>query len=301
MTPAELRTSPKKRARRPQARSLPLRRAILAVAAEYDRMSVRQLFYQLVTRGVVEKTEQVYKRVADAAVQLRLSGELDYRAIADGHRERRGPRGYDGLTDALDDMHRLYRRNYWRMQPLTVEVWCEKDALSGIIHPVCAALGVTYVAVRGFPSVTLKYESARALAELGKPAIIYYFGDHDSAGRAISAGLEADLRAHGARVTVKRLALEPAQIERYRLPTRPNKSSDSRHRAFVEAYGDAAVELDALPPNVLTTLVENCIRHHIEPRAWAEAQRVEALERETLASIARLPLAPGTRYGLAAD
>jgi hypothetical protein len=39
-----IRTSPKK-ARTPQRRSLALRDAISAIAAEYDRLSVRQLFY----------------------------------------------------------------------------------------------------------------------------------------------------------------------------------------------------------------------------------------------------------------
>jgi len=66
-----MRSSPKK-ARKPQSRSLPLREAILAVVAEYERMSVRQLYYQLVSRGL-PKTERAYKRVCDAAAQLRLA------------------------------------------------------------------------------------------------------------------------------------------------------------------------------------------------------------------------------------
>lgn len=88
MTMQDMRTSPKK-ARKPQARSLPLREAILAVAAEYERMSLRQLYYQLVSRGL-PKTERAYKRVGDAATQLRLDHSLDYRKIVDGSRTRFG-------------------------------------------------------------------------------------------------------------------------------------------------------------------------------------------------------------------
>src|SRR5215212_4871719 len=84
----EVRTSPKK-ARKPQQRCLALREAIVAVAAEYERLSVRQLFYQLVSRGIVEKTEHAYKRVCAAAVQMRLGGSLDFRKVTDGHRSRR--------------------------------------------------------------------------------------------------------------------------------------------------------------------------------------------------------------------
>lgn len=168
--------------------------------------------------------------------------------------------------------------------------------MSGVIYPVCDELGVPYVATRGFPSITLMYESAIELAERGKPAYIYYFGDHDASGRAISANLEGDLRSHGAPVEVRRIALEPAQIIDYDLPTRPGKKTDSRHKRFADEYGDHAVELDALPPDVLVQLVEACIRQHINPHLWHAAERTEHLERETLASIARLPLEAGRRY-----
>jgi len=293
----DMRTSPKK-ARKPQARLLYLRDAILAVAGEYDRFSVRQLFYQLVARRVIDKTEQTYKRVCDAAVQLRLAGELPYGKIADGHRTRRAVYQHGGLQEALENAFDLYRRNYWLDQARHIEVWCEKDALSGVILPVCETYGVTSVATRGFPSLTLIYESAMTLVGIGKPAVIFYFGDHDASGRAISNKLEADLRAHGARVTVQRVALNPAQITQYALPTRPGKWTDSRHAKFAARYGDACVELDALPPDVLTDLVEERILAAIDIAAWQRVREAEALERETLASIAAIGWEPGVVYHL---
>ena len=293
----DVRTSPKK-ARKPQARSLPIRAAVAEVAAEYDRMSVRQLYYQLVARGVIDKTEPAYKRVCDVSAQMRLDGSLDYRAIVDGHRSRRVVFAHDGLRSALEDAHLLYRRNYWLAQPTHVEVWCEKDALTGVIQPVCEAYGVTYVACRGFPSITLRYESAFALAQTGKPARIFYFGDHDPSGQQISTNLEPELRQHGADVTVERMALHPWQVDRYRLPTRPAKRSDSRHAAFVAQFGDATVELDALPPSVLVDLVETAILSMIEHEEWARAREIEELERETLASLVALPFAAGETYRL---
>lgn len=296
----EMRTSPKK-ARTPHARTRVLHDAILTVAGAYDRMSVRQLFYQLVAHRVIEKSEQAYKRVCDAAVQLRLSGTLPYGKIADGHRTRRAVYQHGGLAQALENAHDLYRRNYWLDQPGHVEVWCEKDALSGVIQPVCEAYGVTYVATRGFPSLTLVYESAVALARIGKATTLFYFGDHDASGRAISANLEGDLRGHGANVAVRRMALNPDQIEAYALPTRPGKWSDSRHAAFAARYGDACVELDALPPDVLTALVETCITDTIDVGAWMRARHVEEMERETFATIAAIGWQPGVTYHLPAE
>lgn len=292
----EVRSRPKK-ARTPRASSLPLRQAILDVAAQYERLTVRQLFYQLVSRGL-PKTERDYKRVGDAAVQLRLSEELPYQKIADGSRTRRPVYQHGNLGAALERTQELYRRNHWLEQPVGVEVWCEKDALSGVIQPVCERWGVTYVATRGFPSVTLRYESAMALRDSGKPTRVYYFGDHDASGRTISANLEAELRQHGAQVQVLRIALEPEQIADYRLPTRPGKETDSRQAKFAARYGDASVELDALPPHVLEALVESCIEREIDQDRWARTERVEALERQTLASIVRIPWQLGQTYNL---
>jgi hypothetical protein len=278
----DLRTSPRK-ARKPQARSLPLREAIETVADDYERLTVRQLFYQLVSRGAVEKTEGAYKRVCDAAVQMRLDCSLPYGKIADGSRVRRRPATWGGAKEILEETADVYRRDYWSRQPCRVEIWCEKDALTGVIQPICDEYGVTYVATRGFPSVTLLYESAVQMAEVGLPFHVYYFGDHDASGRAIDSNLESELRRHGAFVIVERVALEPWQIEEYRLPTRPGKLSDSRHRKFAAEFGDASVELDALPPGVLTQMVRESIEECIAGDEWEKARRIEALERKTLA------------------
>ncbi len=296
----EVRTSPKK-ARKPQSRSLPLRAAILDVAAEYERMSVRQLFYQLVSRGAIEKTEQAYKRVCDMSVQLRLDGSLPYTKIADGHRSRRVAYMLSSLADAIEDTALSYRRNMWITQPAAVEVWCEKDALTGVIQPICEEYGVPYVATRGFPSKTLLYESAREMIGRNKPTIVYYYGDHDASGRAISQSIEPELRGHGANVEVIRDALEPYQISIYRLPTRPGKTGDSRHAKFAAEYGSQSVELDALPPNVLTSMVRFVIRRHIDVDEWLRMEQIEEQERITLQSLATIAWTPGVRYLLPED
>jgi len=295
-----LRTSPKK-ARKPQWRTQLLWDAITTIANEYERMSVRQLYYQLVSRGAILKTEAEYKRVCDASAQMRIAGVLPYDKIADGHRVRRSVFAHDGLADALESAHELYRRNYWIDQPQHIEVWSEKDALTGVILPVCDAYGVTYVATRGFPSITLRYESGIALQRVGKPATIFYFGDHDASGQAISANLEDELRMHGADVTVQRMALNPDQVQSYALPTRPGKRSDSRHAKFEREFGDASVELDALPPNVLTQMVRESIASVIDLDQWKEAMKIEALERRTLESITRIHFEPGVVYGFKDD
>jgi hypothetical protein len=253
---------------RPRAKTLELWDAISSVVADYERMTVRQLFYQLVSREHIDKTEREYKRVSRTSVNMRRAGALPYKKIVDNNRDKVTARTQTGLVDALEDMAADYRRDPWLAQPRYVEVWVEKDALSGIIQPICTNHFVPFLACRGFTSETVRHITARKIITSEKPATILYLGDHDPSGRAMGDGLAEQLRGHGADVTVQRIALEPDQIRQYNLPTRPSKKSDSRHHRFVEEYGNASVELDALPPDVLEALVTNAIASLIDVTAW---------------------------------
>ncbi len=280
-----IRTSSKK-LRKPQKRTLAFHRAILDVTERYEQMTVRQLFYQLVARGL-NKSESQYKRVSDAAVQLRLSGRLSYEKIVDSSRTRRPVYQHGSMSEALWSASQVYRRNRWIDQPANVEIWCEKDALSGIVHPICQEYGVTYLALRGFSSASLFYESAMDLRRIKRPTRIYYFGDHDPSGYAVSDRLEDELLEHGADVTVKRVGLLPQHLREYNLPTHPAKTTDSRYKGFVRKYGKSVIELDALPPDVLEGMVRASIEENIDRETWHKAMEVERLERETLEEFAK--------------
>lgn len=275
-------TSPKK-ARKPQGRTLPLMDAITEIVREYDRMTIRQLYYQLVSRGSIEKTEAAYRRVCDISGQMRIAGTLPYGKIADGNRQRRHVAQWGGPAELLEVATVQYRKDRWEQQGWHVEVWCEKDALSGVLLPVCEQWGVTYVATRGNPSMTLIYESAMFMAALPQPTLIVYVGDHDASGRGISDRLEAQFAQHTEGVAVTRVALNPDQIREYRLPTRPSKQTDSQHAKFAAAFGDASVEVDALPPDVLTEIVAGEIIGMIDAHKWQAAGEAERRERQSLA------------------
>jgi len=291
------RTSAKK-ARTPQGRTLPLMDAITAIVREYDRMTIRQLYYQLVSRGSVEKTEAAYRRVCDISGQMRIAGTLPYGKIADGNRQRRSVAQWGGPAELLESATAQYRKDRWEHQRWHIEVWCEKDALSGVLLPVCEQWGVTYVATRGNPSMTLIYESAMFLNALPQPTLIVYVGDHDASGRGISDRLEAQFAQHACDLLVARVALNPDQIAAYQLPTRPGKTTDSQHARFAAAYGEASVEVDALPPDVLTGIVRDQIVAQIHVPAWQAAGEAERLERQSLAdftaNLSALGIDPGT-------
>ena len=273
--------------------------AIAAVVAEYEVMTVRQLYYQMEMRGFVGKTDADYDKVQRACLQMRRQGELSYDKIVDSSRERRTVYQYSGMRQALEDLHETYRRNYWLDQPVHVEVWCEKDALTSIINPVCQGYGVAFQALRGFDSESFAYESAKDIKAIGKPARIYYFGDHDPSGWWIVRGLEPQLRDFGADTTVMHMGVTPAQVSNMGLPTRRGKRSDKRYPGFVQHFGsDSCTEVDAIAPDTLRDMVESCILRNIDVESWMRAKSLEKLEIETLESLQAAGFVPGQRYSV---
>ena len=80
------------------------------LAAQHP-MTVRQVFYQLVTREVIAKTEGEYKTtVIRLLTEMRLAQEIPFSWIADSTRWMRKPNTYDSLKDMLDLTAQTYRR-----------------------------------------------------------------------------------------------------------------------------------------------------------------------------------------------
>src|SRR5262249_24048740 len=160
-----------------------------------------------------------------------------------------------------------YRRALWDDQDVYVEIWSEKDELAGVIFEVTREWDVPLMVTKGFPSESYLYEAAQHISELGKPAYLYYFGDHDPSGVAIDPSTAKGLRrlAPEAEIRFVRVAVTPEQIRELQLPTRPTKTTDSRAKNF----DGESVEVDAIEPDVLRQMVRDCIENHIDPEALA--------------------------------
>lgn len=243
-------------------------------------VTVRQMFYALTVAGAVEKTEAGYSRVGYHLLRLRRWGLIPYDWIADNTRYMRKPASYADLAACLENTRKTYRRALWRDQGVYVEVWCEKDALAGVISDVTEEWDVPLMVSRGFASETFLYSAAETIKAQGRPAFVYFFGDHDPSGRAIVETVERRLREFGAVFHFEQVAVLPWQIEAWGLPTRPTKRSDSR----AKGWEGESVELDAIPAARLRELVRERIESHIDAQVWQRTRSIEAAERESLAA-----------------
>ena len=262
-----------------------IRGGIFGLLAENHPMTVRQVFYQLVSLGFVAKTDTEYKStVIRLLTEMRRSETIPFGWIADNTRWMRKPASFSSLEQALKRTAELYRRSIWDSQDVYVEVWLEKDALSGVLYDVTARWDVPLMVTRGYPSLTFLYSAAEAIADQHKPAYLYYFGDRDPSGVDIDRNIEEGIRefAPGADVHFQRIAVTPDQITAWNLPTRPTKPSDTRSRTF---KGES-VEVDAISPPRLRELTEQCILQHIDEYELEAIELAEESERDLLTKMA---------------
>lgn len=278
-------TSTVRRTRRTNAELETLDRAVYEELASDNPSTVRHTFYRMTVLGLVEKSQSGYRVVQREVLKLRRAGVIPYAWITDNTRWRVKPETHSSLGNALADMHEYYRRALWADQAVYVEVWCESDSVAGVINSVTGKWDVPLMTARGFSSEGYLYSSGEELASVGKPAFIYYFGDHDPSGLIIPEKIEAGLRRFAplAEIHFERVAVLPEQIAAWSLPGKPPKATDTRSKSFA----GECVEIEAIPARTLRAMVENCITRHVDDQQLAGTLAVEKQERETLSHVLR--------------
>lgn len=248
-------------------------------------MSVRGAYYQATVVELIEKTESGYTKIQTNLVAMRRNGKLPYDWLTDNTRWQRKPQTFRSIEQALNETASFYRKSLWQNANAYVEIWLEKDALSGVIYPVTAEYDVPLMVARGYASLSFLHSAAEYIDSLDVPTFIYHLGDYDPSGVNAGEKIEETLRelAPKADITFKRLAVTPEQIAEWRLPTRPTKKSDTRSKGF----GDISVELDAIAPNRLRQLVREAIEIHLPVEQFAILKVAEKSERDALRMFAQ--------------
>jgi hypothetical protein len=171
--------------------------------------------------------------------------------------------------------------------PVYVEIWVEKDALSGVLFEETKIYDVPLMCARGYSSLSFLHSAAMAIKAIDKPAHIYHFGDLDPSGVDAARDIEAKLRRYApdAEIHFERPAVTRAQVEEWNLPTRPTKLTDTRAKRFGSA---TSVELDAIPAHKLRELVRECIARHVDQNQLRILRVAEESERSFLKSVATI-------------
>ena len=128
------------------------------------KMTLRQLFYQFVARGLIENSFKEYKRLKDTMSAARWQGKLDLdcledrgRSFTNGESTERNLDLDHGLKQAARYMRSIPNWavdfGRWLGQDVVVSVAFEKAALMPVFEGVCKLSGVSCFAFRGYPSI----------------------------------------------------------------------------------------------------------------------------------------------------
>jgi hypothetical protein len=247
--------------------------------AQGFKLTVRQLYYQLVARGVVENTVQSYKRITSIVNDARMGGLLDWDAIEDRTRDFIRRTRWETGSQILAASSNSFHIDMWSNQDCRPFVIVEKEALVGVLQGVCYDFDVPLLAARGYPSSTVLRDFVESdIAANGHQHIqIFHLGDHDPSGIDMTRDLQERLslfaEPHGINVALDRLALNYSQIEKLKPPPNPAKETDSRFAHYRKRHGDKSWELDAIPPTALSNIVRVALSGIQDGNAWVD--RVE--------------------------
>lgn len=242
------------------------------------RLTIRQLYYQLVARGHIENTVRSYDNTVALMTNARMAGLIDWDAIEDRTRGVVERNHWSSGGEILDAVASQYHEDLWQDQPHRVFVVVEKEALAGVLERTCREWDVPLLPARGYPSATTLREFAKGrIMRASQKIVVLHLGDHDPSGIDMSRDLQERLELfsrHTTPIDFRRLALNMDQVEEQSPPPNPAKITDSRYASYRALYGEESWELDALSPQYLHKLVSTEVEGLIDFARWNERCKV---------------------------
>lgn len=273
-------------------------RTILDEYKEEGRtLTVRQLFYQLVSRDVIGNEFSEYRRLRDKVSKGRKGGYLDWGMIVDRGRPLRQRKRWDSPEEILKASARDFHIDLWQDQRLRPEVWIEKNALVEVIADTCRRYDVPYRSSKGYDSDSKMWRAAQRFgavmdgekSDRDEPAIpendveqipvVLHLSDRDPSGFDMTRDLKEKFELFGLQLPIKRFALTMQQVREHDPPPSFAKRSDTRYESYVEEQGTRECwELDALEPAAIESIVEEAIQKQIPDRDAFDARKEQREE-----------------------
>jgi hypothetical protein len=263
---------------------------VSVIADNYDilPLTLRQIFYLLVSNHNYDKTERAYSRLCETMNKARRAQFIGMDSIRDdGFREisNSGWESEQSIIEAIKESAATFRLDRQEGQNPHLMLWCEAGGMVPQLVNAAQDFGVPVLSSGGFDSLTTKHDMAKAISEYTSVEILH-IGDHDPSGVHICSSLGEDLLAFldhfgfKEMLTVTRLAVTPDQVQEMGLPTAPAKSTDRR------SFSGQTTQAEAIPPKRLREIVIKAIEDRRSRATFEEILGQEQAIRESL--LARL-------------
>ena len=269
------------------------------------KLTLRQLYYQLVSRDVIPNKQSEYSKLSTLLKEGRMGGIVDWDAIEDRLRQPSSPSSWETPQSAMESLISQYKLPRMEGQQNYIEVWVEKDALSGVLKRVTEKYHIPILVNRGYSSASAMFDAynrfKNGIKEIldgnpddGANVIIFYLGDFDPSGMDMIRDVEDRIREFATKdfeyfpLEVIPIALTKEQIKKYNPPPNPAKRTDPRAKKFIAEHGSTSWEVDALPPNVLNKLLEDAIKDNINVSRFKEIVGREEADKDRLTRLINL-------------
>lgn len=250
-------------------------------------LTLRQLYYQFVARGIIPNSDAEYHKLGTIIGDARLAGLIDWTAIEDRTRNLKKNSHWDNPGQIIRSAAYGFQVDHWQGQKYRPEVWIEKEALIGVISRVCEELDVGHYACKGYVSLSEMWRSARRFSDMeqeGQTPVIIHLGDHDPSGMDMTRDISDRqyILSDFSGVEVKRIALNIDQVHQFNPPPNTAKLSDSRAKDYIRDYGYESWELDALEPRMLRDLIQETVLTYRDDELYNEVMEKEKEYKKTL-------------------
>ena len=260
-------------------KDLIVREAQNVISTYTQKLTLRQIYYRLVAKLIIENKTSQYKYLSRLLVDARKSGIIGYDSMEDRTREVINNKKIEykawranlksWITYIEDPKYTLPKNLYQEKISLIV---LEKQALEGIFKDAIDDNSILVVC-KGYNSLTQIYDLSTILENDNREVHCTFFSDYDPSGLDIQRNfvkqcedLEVEFESFN------RVALVKEQIVKYHLPYAPTKTTDSRSKDWKDR---GVVELDALEPNILVDLVKKACSKNWNKNIEKQKNRLE--------------------------
>lgn len=268
-------------------------------------LTIRRLYYELISKGVIENNAKSYTSMVTKLTDARWDGDIPLSLldkIIDGGRVPLRVQSWTNIASFAKPAANAYQRDRWKDQDAYVELWVEKQAIVSLLEDVCNENHIVLRPLHGFNSFTAIHQTAKDLLNIHKNITIFYFGDHDPHGYEI----ETDARARLFRMfdllgsPAKRHAVEfaprlgiraedigtfgilPLDVEELE---KGGDNFKAKRDAFITKYGNKAAEVDGLPAEALIQRVQNAINNGAyisDKKSWDSSLSLTQADRDEI-------------------
>lgn len=200
----------------------------------------------------------------------------------------------DEYVEAVEEEISYLQKDRTVGQPRHLELWCEANGMVPLLREIARPYGLRVSSGGGYDSVTAKHKLAQRIIRTWHssrcPSTVLHIGDFDPSGEGMFHSLTDDVSEMVWQYTgcepveFERMGLTGAQVMELDVETAPPKPTDSRYRGFLAAHPDIrehfgsdniTVQLEALAPPELVTLIESSIGAHVDESAIDQVKAAE--------------------------